>query len=242
MGIIFQVFIRCLRVYDIDKVNTSLIHAGEQETWKVRLDEYYAESTKNLECLVRIYKHNPECRSYYSMVDVLLPGWYSDKIKPHVLSFSNNACDRRGDTLYTVSFFDNYGKLLVTEKIISPDEENRFMLRIPEKAATFNYRISPSWDDTYWDTFNELHFYNRSTKCFTCCDCYCTKHHLRDTESESDPDSEATLTADESEEEEEDVIEAAADADADDDDDDDKPSEKKRIKLECDEDLSAIDT
>ena len=134
MGISYQVRIRCLRVIDLRKVNVHVLHAEESVTWKDRLKAYYDELNPNVESIQYCYKHETTHKSYYTMANLQIPYWYSSQSRPNVLAFSNNALDRRGNTLYTTVFYDTEGSVVEKIKNISPHEENRFMIHVPKEA------------------------------------------------------------------------------------------------------------
>jgi hypothetical protein len=194
MGITYKVRIRCLKVLDKSKINLSPIHYadGDRSTWQEQLTKYCDELYPNIKEIVRMYDHDTCYKSYYLMAGLLVPSWYDWKTCPQVLLISNFAYDRRGDTLYKITFFDHLGDFISAEKRVVPCEENRFMVLIPEEAHSFNYLITSPFENVDTSSDENVHFFNHGKKCLTCPKCVCKCNP--DNDSDVDSDSASTIT------------------------------------------------
>jgi hypothetical protein len=187
MGIIYQITIRCFLVFDKTKVNCNPIYEKDyydssvkfEETWEKRLSDYYTASKANLQKILGVYKHDPCCRSGYSITNLLIPS------QTDVLAVSNNACDRRGTTVYEFLFYNIYGHEIGFKKVSVQCEENRFMIIVPEDAHTFRCGIYNEADGRQ-DGYDQIHFFDHGRLCQTCENCSCCAEKISTSSFETD--------------------------------------------------------
>ena len=182
MGIIYQVHIRSLSVHDKSKVNLEPLYEDsetDKEPWNKRLRAYYDESRLNIVKVLQLIKHHPCTRSGYSMLNLKL------EEDSDVLSFSNNACDRRGDTIYEITFYNYFGKEIEFQSKKIECENNRFMILVPPEATSFKYVIRNAHNEEE-EGYDVWHFFNYRNFCSSCLNCYCAEHE--EAKSDEDPE------------------------------------------------------
>ena len=172
MGVLHQVRIRFMRVIDRTKVNLQVLHAKEQNSWERRYSKYCTELNQNIARHVSMIEHNPCIYGYYSMFNVDVPMYYSLRDVPDVLAIFNYANGPGEKAIYSITFYDAYGKVIEVKKVEAEYENNnRFIVFLPQETRCFNYTISPTWDSR--DSVEVIHYFNRSLHCFTCGQCRC---------------------------------------------------------------------
>ena len=126
MGIIYQCKIRCFKVKDTTKVNLKPI---QFRRWKVKLQQYYAESKENIEEVLAIYRHYPSAKRGHLIVNIPIPD------RTNVIAFGNVACDRLNITnIYKITFFDKDKKEIGKKHMVTKEERNNFMVLCPEQT------------------------------------------------------------------------------------------------------------
>ena len=164
-----------------------MLHAKEVNTWEARYNESCTALNQNLAAKLAMIQHKPCVYGRYSMFNVNLPMWYSFVDRPDVLAVSNYANGPGEEAIYTTTFYNRYGDVIETSKVLAEYENNnRFMIFVPKETRYFNYTISPTWE--CYDSLEEIHYFNRGLKCITCGECKC-KRNERQSDSESQSDS-----------------------------------------------------
>ena len=133
MGIIYQFAIRFIQVLDILKVDTEVVTSEDQH-----FDTYLDTAKHNRHRKLKEVSLSPGGKRPYVVEGIEVPEG------TEVITFGNDACDRRGGCGYEILFYYEDSTEDYSEDILADVERNRFMI-VPRKGRSpllrMDYRI-----------------------------------------------------------------------------------------------------
>ena len=117
MGIIYQFAIRFIKVKDISKVDKRCVKCEDDD-----FEDYLIKAKENCATKLKEVSLSPNSKRSYIVENILIPEG------TEVITFGNNACDRRGGCTYEVHIHYHDTKENYSEYVGSADERNRFMI------------------------------------------------------------------------------------------------------------------
>ena len=156
MGIIYQFAIRFIKVKDISKVDLTIV-STEDEKNDEAFKDHLIKAKENLLLKLKEISLDPGGKKCYDVEGLNVPEG------TEVITFGNDACDRRGGCYYEIYFHYEYAEDDYMEHAFGDVERNRFMI-IPKTCTSrlvrLDYCIGSDPVRTYDEKDCEVHVFN----------------------------------------------------------------------------------
>ena len=141
MGIIYQFAIRFITVKNVVKVDERCVCEKDDN-----FEDYLVKAKENRSVKLKEVSFDPDAKQGYRVVDISIPEG------TQVITFGNDACDRRGGCCYQINFYYHNETYNYSVDVRSVSERNRFMII----AEVINNSLPEKMDyEIGYDAYNE---------------------------------------------------------------------------------------